>query len=473
MERFIEKNMQSNRVFVYDERNYLYSDLRGCIFWANKFFREKNIERVMICLPQGFLAYSMIIGAYMSGVTFCCINHNDPVQRKQMYVDEFQPQLVIRQRSQDNFCYCDVLYDDEIQSINNTVDQHLCRNNNSIAYVIYTSGSTGKPKGVKIGRQSFSHAVQCIAAHFGIISDDICSQYPNLNFDMSLIDIFVAVVAGSSLVPFAGFSDRLFPSKKIVKHQITFWNSIPGVIDILDHQGNWNSSVIKSIKKFKFGGDEILPRHMEKVFEVQKEADVFLSYGPTEITLFCCCLSINADNYRQFARHNMSLGSLLPGWHLALSDVEDEIGQIVIYGDMIGLGYIGKQEESGFKTITIDGKEHRAFYTGDYGKYIDGNLYFISRKDMQIKINGNRVDLSEINRILREECCKDVCTIYHNKLIYVFYVSETADIGTIRILLQKRLPAYLVPHHIIPLDALPKNINGKTDRNNLIEVYCS
>lgn len=465
--------MKSNRVFVHDERNYLYSDMREYIYWLNKFFNDKGIERVMISLPQGFLAYSVIIGAYMSGITFCCINHKDPTQRKQMYADEFQPQLVIRQRSQDNFWNCDNLFDDEISSLSDRVDGQIYRNNNPVAYVIYTSGSTGKPKGVKIARQAFSHAVQCIATHFGITSDDICSQYPNLNFDMSLIDIFVAAVTGASLVPFSGFSDKLFPSKKIIKHQITFWNSIPGVIDILDHQGHWNSSVIKSIKKFKFGGDEILPRHMEKVFEIQKEAKVFLSYGPTEITLFCCCLSINADNYRQFARHNMSLGSLLPGWNLVLADMEDGIGQIVIYGDMIGLGYIGKQEESGFKTITIDGIEHRAFYTGDFGKYIDGSLYFISRKDMQIKINGNRVDLSEINRILREECCRDVCTIYNKKFICVFYVSETADTGTIRTILQKRLPAYLVPHHIIPLDALPKNTNGKTDRNKLMEVYCS
>ena len=463
--------MLSNAMFVYDHQGYSYRDLHKSTLWLNRFFVENNVSRVLICLPQGFTAYSAIISAYMSEVTFCCLNHSDPLEKKQMHINELQPQVVICQKSDEKIDHHNILYDYDIQLVAETNGEIFNKANNNVAYIYYTSGTTGKPKGVCIRRESFEHAVLWITNHFGIQSNDICSQYPNLNFDMSLVDIFVAAAAGASLVPFSSFSDKLFPTKKIAEYGITFWNSVPGVIDMLERQNKLNHSVIHTIKKFKFGGDEILPRHMKNIFAIQKDAKIFLSYGPTEVTLFCCCLSIHAGNYMQYAKHNMSLGELLPGWNLLLTNVENGVGQIVIYGDLIGLGYLD-QEQDGFRTLIIDGQPHRAYETGDYAQYLDGNLYFVCRKDMQVKLNGNRVDLSEITRIARSQLSVEGCTIYHNKRIYFFYVSETISEDKLRSMLQNHLPSYLIPHHVVPISFLPKNVNGKIDQAKLIEDYC-
>ena len=467
MQLRIVENMKGNRIFVYDDKIYTYTDLRRSVSKLMNLFKRLQVERVLICLPQGFYAYATLAAAYICRVTFCCINHEDPIERKKTISSEFMPQLIIQDRKLESFYNTKIVFDDEIDELESENAKQYYNKENNIAYVVYTSGTTGFPKGVKIAREPFASAIIWIVAHFGIECYDIGSQFPNLNFDMSLVDIFVALYAGSSLVPFPSFKDKLFPAKRIEKYQISFWNSVPGVIDQLCVQGKWNKAVMHSIKKFKFGGDEILKRHMDKVFDLNANAEVFLSYGPTEVTLFCCCLTLNKNNYLQYAKHNMSLGTPLPGWNIMLVDIEEGLGEIVVYGDNIGIGYINESYQSGFRTIEIDGIKHRAYYTGDYGRYIDQNLYFVSRMDLQVKINGNRCDLSEINRIVRSEVGADAVTIMHEKRIYVFYTADVES-GTIYSILKSKIPTYMMPHYIKHVNTLPRNQNGKVDRICLV-----
>ena len=470
--RIIENLTTLNKVFVHEaDKNYTYQDLYEVVLKLNMYFRKNHISKVLISLPQGFIAYASIISCYITNVTFCSIHYEDPLSRKELYCSEFLPDLIITDQFKDfpeNLCSF-ISTEDIVRMRTDTCELVRENDNNEIAYVIYTSGSTGLPKGVKIRDISFSKEIRWIWKTFGIKEEDVCSQYPKLNFDMSLIDIFVAVVAGASLVPFKTFSDKLFPVKLIQRHQISYWNSVPNVVDMLVTQNKMNAKYMKSIKKYKFGGEQIYSSQLEHVFECNSEADIFLSYGPSEVTLFCSCCHINIKNYKDYSKHNMSLGECIPGWNICLKDIKDEVGEIVVYGEYIGVGYIGNRDENkNFGTIALDGKEHKAYFTGDYGTYIDGHLYFCGRRDSQVKVNGNRIDMSEIERVLRENGCEATCTVYHGGKIFLFYISEDLSENDVSEIILRELPKTFFPHKICRRDIFPRNNSFKVDREELI-----
>ena len=471
--RIIDNLSNLNKVFVHEaDKNYSYQDLYEVVRRLNSFFEINHVDKVLVSLPQGFMAYAAIISCYISNVTFCSIHFEDPLSRKELYCSEFMPDMIITNQIED-FASDKFWLISEKDIMNMCLDEGkeiTIDNDNEIAYVIYTSGSTGLPKGVKIRNEAFEKEIQWIWKTFGINETDVCSQYPRLNFDMSLIDIFVAVIAGASLVPFKSFSDKLFPVKLVKRYQITYWNSVPNVIDMLVTQNKLNAEQMGSIKKYKFGGEQIYSRQLEYVFECNPEADIFLSYGPSEVTLFCSCCHVNRKNYQEYSMHNMSLGDCIPGWNICLRDIQDEVGEIVVYGNYIGVGYIGNRDENmNFGTIVQEDKVQRAYFTGDYGKYIDGHLYFCGRKDSQVKVNGNRIDMSEIERVLRENGCDATCTVYHEGKVYLFYISRTLSEDAVREILRKDLPKTFFPHMICRKDSFPRNNSFKVDRAELMK----
>lgn len=141
----------------------------------------------------------------------------------------------------------------------------------------------------------------------------------------------------------------------------------------------------------------------------------------------------------------------------------------MIVGNNIGVGYLNSQE-SRFGYIIYNGKKEPAFYTGDYGKFIDGCLYYIGRKDQQIKIAGNRISLSEIDTIVRDiEGCLSAVSIFVEGKIILFY-SGTLTEESIRRTIHEKLPDVCMPYKIIALSSMPYNNSGKIDRYALVKM---
>lgn len=475
----IMKNLSTDRPFVYDyDSFYTYHDLQGFCKRLERVYKARNIRKVLICLPQSFEAYGAVICSFMSSVTFCSIRSDDPLNRKTSYIEMFQPDLVLTDESnnveevvdRDKLIHVSDLENDCEEDISDEDKRYFAEQ--EIAYVMFTSGSTGFPKGVKIKRTALLQIVDWMSKNFMVKETDICSQYSNMSFDMSLIDIFVAVTAGASLVPFSNFRDKLFPGAKIKKFGITFWHSVPNVIDILQARKQLVPEVVGSIKKCKFGGEQIYATQLERFFNVLPDATAFLTYGATEITFICTCVKTNKNNYMEYAKKNMALGFPVDGWNIILDNVERGIGEIVVYGDNIGAGYINqKQGSSRFRKILIDGKNEDAYFTGDLGLYIDGVLYYLGRRDFQVKSNGNRIDLSEIDRVVRNmEGCIAAYTLFYNKKIIVAYIGENLNEAEIRRVLYLELPKAYMPHQIVCCESFPKNNSGKIDRNELINT---
>lgn len=475
MQDQILANLEMDKIFVLEgTNNWTYKDCKRNILCLNEYLIKNELRKVLICLNQGFVAYSCVIGSYLSGATFCCINTNDPLARKLYFVSNFEPDIIICNHEDalnESSIATPTITPQQLFGKNQVIDSpsSISHHNNEIAYVLYTSGTTGLPKGVKIRRKSINDLVNWAGPVFNITKKDVCSQFASLSFDMSIFDIFTSVSAGATLVPFASLTDKLFPGKLIKKHGITFWNSVPSVIDILAKGNQLNSETLMSLRTMKFGGDKVYPSQLENLFGAIENLRIIITYGPTEATIFCTYLQVQKSDYLEFADNIMAIGRPISGANIFLDKTDDGVGEIVVYGECVGDGYIaGEKRLQAFKRVNINGKSERAYFTGDYGRFKDGVLYFLGRKDSQIKINGNRVDLSEIDYTARLMGCDSTYTIFYKGKIILFYESSKYTIREVENFLNEKLPTHFRPSIILKKDIIPKTANDKFDRIQLI-----
>lgn len=448
------------------DRDWSYRDFCQHVQHAECYFRHHEIDRVMVCLPQGFYAYAVIWGAYLAGTAFCPTTSGTPRERLDYYANQFKPDLVISEETDQTsvsaaeFFGCTGLP---------TATDATPIAQNALAYVMFTSGSTGVPKGVMIARQSLENVICWSISEYGASSDDVWGQFSSLGFDLSILDIFTALASGATLIPYQTVGDKLLPAGLIRKKRITIWHSVPSVIDLMRRAQQLDSNTVASLRTVIFCGEKLFPNQLETLFTQNENIVVYNTYGPTEATILCTFVRLTKNNYSRFSENTVSIGAPLPNTEVVLENVTDGIGELVVCGKNVGIGYIEGQEMSGYNRSSSD-ESHPTprYYTGDYCRYSAGNLYFECRKDSQVKVLGNRVDLSEIDYQIRCLGCLATTTIYHDSEVVTFVVSDKLSVIDITARLQKTLPAYYIPRRIILMESMPYNANGKVDVRQLL-----
>ena len=199
-------------------------------------------------------------------------------------------------------------------------------------------------------------------------------------------------------------------------------------------------------------------------------------YGPTETTGICCYYEVD----REFAEdENLPVGRPFRNTEVILLDENDQVppvggqGEICIRGTRLTLGYYRNPEktEAAFVQNPLNKLYPEKIYrTGDLGKFNDrGELVFLSRKDYQIKHMGHRIELGEIETVANtHEGVNSACCLFDNekkKLILCY--AGTAAVAELAAYLKEKLPRYMIPNAIKPLEAMPFTPNGKIDRNLL------
>lgn len=458
------------------EKRWNYSDFKCRVAFAMNYFLSNKYKRVMIVLPQGFNAYTLIWGAYLAKVTFCPVNEKNPPERKAYFAQAFKPDIIISDSplkevenmfkivSSTNF-FKGIDEFDMLNIQNNAVSSNL-------AYVIFTSGSTGLPKGVMISWEAIDNFVEYCVATWEVTEEDVFGQYSNIGFDLSIADIFVSIICGATLVPIASDSEKLMPGKMIKKHKITFWHSVPSVVDLLDRAKDLNENTLSSLRAISFCGEKLFQSHLDKLFLRKRDLIVFNTYGPTETTIFCTLQKITISNYKLFADKTMAIGNAIDGMVLDICDIDENgIGELYISGINVSLGYLNdiSLTNTVFSEEVINGNVVRKYKTGDFIYKKDENIYFYGRKDSQIKKMGHRVDLSEVDYWLREYGCSAVSTVIIGTKIISFIESKEYQADSILNYLKTKLPEYYLPQRIVILDKLPFNLSGKIDNMKMKE----
>jgi D-alanine--poly(phosphoribitol) ligase subunit 1 len=345
-----------------------------------------------------------------------------------------------------------------------------------LAYLIFTSGSTGEPKGVMISRAALAHFVNWVRESETVRVGDRISQHPNIAFDLSVLDIYGALCSGATLVPLLSETDRLMPERFIQREQITVWNSVPSVINLMAKSRRPLAST-HSVRLFSFCGEPLLKEHLEVIFKAYPDAVVQNTYGPTEATVSMTEIRLTRSNYLSACRTSVALGNPVPGmgFHLIGGKYPTE-GELVITGPQLAEGYWNDPEltETKFKPVTVGGKSLRGYYTGDWVECIGGMYFFKERIDFQIKIRGFRIELDEVEAAIRKCGWPVVCSFkWEETLVAVIEgpSDEPLDSAKLRTSVAAYLEPHAIPEFIASIPQMPRNENDKIDRKAVISWY--
>ncbi|HEX7867584.1 MAG TPA: amino acid adenylation domain-containing protein, partial [Variovorax sp.] len=347
------------------------------------------------------------------------------------------------------------------------------------AYVIYTSGSTGLPKGVIAHHRGVAHLLQWMRRESGIGPSDRIAAVTTLSFDMAVPDLLLPLAAGAELVmvkrEVAMDGNRL--SRTLDEEQITLLQATPGMWQLLlDAQWAGGAPGFRGWT----GGEALRPSMALALCE--RMEGLWNGYGPTETTVYSTAWHVRPD---EIASRGISIGRPVDNTEIWILDTDLQPcpigvpGEICIAGEGVSLGYLDRPELTAerFITVRIFGTAKKMYRTGDRGRWRnDGLLDHLGRLDFQVKVRGYRIEPGEI-----EVRCCEVAGVSRSVVVarednpgdvrLVAYLALTPgagfDLDTLMVHLRKHLPAFMLPQHVVTLDALPTLANGKIDRVSL------
>ncbi len=355
------------------------------------------------------------------------------------------------------------------------------------AYVLFTSGSTGMPKGVLISKANLAaYMVSYTRLGYALDSRDRVIQPFELSFDLSIMSYLMAFVHGACLYPLSKDVNKISGVVNLLEEaQITVAVLVPSLLHYL--KPYFDELDFPQLRLSIFCG-EPLPELVLKGWAVCcSNAQIDNVYGPTEGTIICSRYTYQRQGPNATRHGILSLGyPMFKNTMLVINELGEllpngEAGELVIAGRQVMLGYLKRPElnQAVFLDIEVQGEKQRFYRTGDcVVKADDGRFDFISRLDFQVKVQGHRVELGEIEYHVRAVLGEAYTILVHaiqNQRdqfeLVLFIQSTTFNVGPLMDDLRGRLPWYMLPGHVVFLANFPLNNNGKTDRKALAEYW--
>jgi amino acid adenylation domain-containing protein len=364
------------------------------------------------------------------------------------------------------------------------------KSSRDLAYTIYTSGSTGRPKGVMIEHHSAVNLCEWVNNEFSIGSEDRLLFITSMCFDLSVYDIFGTLSAGGTVV-IAGQEDIQDVQQLqalLVQERITFWDSVPTTMHYLVNELEASAIDFKQhyLRLVFMSGDWIPVSLANRLRRYFPKARVISLGGATEGTVWSNYYPIEkVDEYWTSIPYGRPISNNL----FYILDEQQRpvpkgvVGELYIGGVGVARDYANDEQKTTASFMPDPFRQDlggRMYRTGDLGRMLpDGNMEFLGRKDHQVKIRGYRVELGEIEHQLHKYegiqeavvMCADADENSRDKELIAYIVgSRRIDKALLNAYLGNILPYYMVPAHIIQLDALPLNVNGKIDINALAKM---
>lgn len=452
-------------------------------------FLKKNIviqekENIGIITDKSIDTLVGILAILKMNCTYVPIDPQYPIKRKEYMIESADVTKVLYSKS-DSANFADIKvdisyerYEEEI--INNTRDKIKYNINNNL-YIIYTSGSTGNPKPVTISHKNMINLIEneIYTKEIKFEKNSKILQFATLSFDVSYQEIFSAFLTGSTLYIIKD-EDKKDSNKLlncITENKIDILFIPPRYLEILTE-----SELVKNnklpLKHIITAGEQlIITDSIKKVIE--DGTIIHNHYGPAE-THVATTYTINKNNIEikpPIGKAIKNVSVYILDKNLNLCPING-MGEIYISGDCVGNGYYNRDELT--KERFLDdpfNKENKMYKTGDLGKIdANGNIYYLGRNDFQVKVNGYRIELEEVEKALSKiEIIKKVAVVIEkdtgqkNSIIAFIETKSAITYEKLKIEMIAKLPQYMIPAKIYLLNEMPLNINGKADKKYLRE----
>lgn len=348
-----------------------------------------------------------------------------------------------------------------------------------LAYVIYTSGSTGQPKGCMIEHASICNRLLWMRDHYGITESDRILQKTPYTFDVSVWEFFLPLISGACLVlakP-GGHKDNRYLTEIIQAEGITVCHFVPSMLRYFLRQDG--TSQCRSLRHLFASGEALAYELMSQCLRILP-ARLHNLYGPTEA-------AVDVTYWECAERSDKKTPIGRPIAHTTLYILDEnlqpvapgEAGELFIGGIGVGRGYYNRPELTRERFVRDPFSSEtgtRLYRTGDKVRMLaDGQIEYLGRLDLQVKLRGFRIELGEIEQTLRgHEAIEDAAVLVRDgdsedpKLVaYLVIKGRPISVKEVRDFVKRKLPEYMAPNQVVILNAFPTNGHGKLDRSAL------
>lgn len=432
-------------------------------------------DRVAVGMTRGSAMVAAILGIWRVGAAYVPVDPSLPERRATYILETARVQVVVTNRGADDVFaglgLRRVLADDAEPAAwkDNRVSS------DDLAYVMFTSGSTGEPNGVMIRHKSVSNFLESMRERPGFAQDDRLLAVTTLSFDISVLELFLPLIVGGTTViaEAAEAIDGELLQKALQRSAATVMQATPVTWNLLMQSG-WNGD--RNLRVF-CGGEALSQSLADQL--APRVGELWNLYGPTETTVWSACGKISSGE-------SVHVGSPLAQTHMMIVNATGHpvprgtIGELLIGGAGVSEGYLGNPSltESRFEVRSGPNEErHRWFRTGDLASLNEADQIVIhGRRDHQIKLRGYRIETGDVESHLSKVQGIKQCAVAlvgggtENARLVAFVVVHdggTLDEQVLREHLADRLPSYMIPQTLVPLDALPLTHNLKVDYGQL------
>ena len=479
---------KDRNAFFINDVYYSYSELAQCISNIRSLLKKETTaaEKIIGIITNDDLeTYASIIALWYEGKAYVPINPDLPFDRNESIINEAEIVTIIDSSEISIFPNRNTLKSKKIESV--VIDLNPKKSaENELVYLLFTSGTTGKPKGVPITKENLTGFINAFwDLGYDITKDDRFLQMFELTFDLSVMSYLIPLLKGACvyLVP----KDKIKYSyifELMEEQELTVALMVPSILYYL--RPYFDEIDLPKMRYSLFCGEALSLDITKEWSNCLPNAQITNVYGPTEDTIFCTFYDFLRTEQNKSYNGILSIGKSMKQNYTIIVNEENEIlkpgniGQLCLGGIQLTPGYwknVEKNKESFFNT-NYNNKEERFYKTGDLCKSDEnGDLLYIGRMDFQTKIQGFRVELSEIEFYAKEFLSKMNVVVFTllddlgNNEVAMVIESKPFDFKELIDYMKTKLPYYMVPKKVAFIDVFPLNSNGKTDRKKLETVF--
>jgi amino acid adenylation domain-containing protein len=480
LEQSLVKNAEIN-AFCIQGKYYSYAAFALRVA-AIQLYMEKEcpeVCRVGLTIADHIDTYATIVALLLSGRTYIPINAHHPADRTMRIIEQAGISMVFSQQSDSVWSGVVMVDTTAIKDGNAPFQRFTGELSTAYAYILFTSGSTGMPKGTPITYFNLNSFVSAFnALGYELNKHDRVLQMFDLTFDLSVMSYLMPLLVGACVytVPDKGMKFTNVYAL-LEEYKLTFALMVPSVLSFL--RPYFEEIHLPEMRYSLFCGEALHADVSREWMKCVPNAVVDNVYGPTEATIFCLTYRLPATDDIVESNGIVCIGTPMQGMGcMVVNDnnqpvAEGEKGELCLFGHQVTPGYLDDEKN---KVAFFEFNNVRYYRTGDIAQTLpDGNYIYCGRADHQVKIQGFRVELGEIEHHVREECgCNAVAivitTTQNTSQIEVVLNKESVEEQAVIAALRNRLPSYMIPARVHAVTPFPLNVNGKTDRKELTKI---